>query len=63
MSVNDPTLTSMTDAPAPTTLVHGFWVTPHSWENFIRHYEARGYRVLARRPSIIGNFVDRNVSR
>jgi pimeloyl-ACP methyl ester carboxylesterase len=28
-------------------LVHGFWVTPRSWENFIGHYEALGYRVLA----------------
>jgi pimeloyl-ACP methyl ester carboxylesterase len=28
-------------------LIHGFWVTPKSWENFIARYEARGYRVLA----------------
>jgi pimeloyl-ACP methyl ester carboxylesterase len=28
-------------------LVHGFWVTPKSWENFIARYEAQGYRVLA----------------
>ena len=35
--------------PAPDTivLVHGFWVTPRSWEHWITHYEARGYRVLA----------------
>jgi pimeloyl-ACP methyl ester carboxylesterase len=39
----------MKDASAPNTivLVHGFWVTPRSWENFIQYYEARGYRVLA----------------
>jgi pimeloyl-ACP methyl ester carboxylesterase len=39
----------MTDASATNTivLVHGFWVTPRSWENFIGHYEALGYRVLA----------------
>lgn len=39
----------MTDASAPNTivLVHGFWVTPRSWENFIAHYEAPGYRVIA----------------
>ena len=39
----------MSDATAPNTivLVHGFWVTPRSWENFIGHYEARGYRVIA----------------
>jgi pimeloyl-ACP methyl ester carboxylesterase len=28
-------------------LVHGFWVTPRSWEHWIPHYEAKGYRVLA----------------
>jgi pimeloyl-ACP methyl ester carboxylesterase len=40
----------MTDRPhAPDTivLVHGFWVTPRSWEHWITHYEAKGYRVLA----------------
>ena len=24
-----------------------FWVTPRSWEHWIPHYEAKGYRVLA----------------
>ena len=35
--------------PAPDTivLIHGFWVTPRSWENWIAHYEQRGFRVLA----------------
>ena len=35
--------------PAPDTivLVHGFWVTPRSWENWVEHYEAKGYRVIA----------------
>jgi pimeloyl-ACP methyl ester carboxylesterase len=28
-------------------LVHGFWVTPRSWEDWIAHYEARGFRVVA----------------
>ena len=28
-------------------LVHGFWVTPRSWEHWIKHYEGKGYRVLA----------------
>ena len=28
-------------------LVHGFWVTPRSWEHWIRYYEAKGYRVIA----------------
>jgi pimeloyl-ACP methyl ester carboxylesterase len=38
--------------PAPHTpdtivLVHGFWVTPRSWEHWIERYEAKGLRVLA----------------
>ena len=34
--------------PADTiVLVHGFWVTPRSWEHWITHYEAKGFRVLA----------------
>jgi len=39
----------MTDTSATNTivLVHGFWVTPRSWENFIGHYEGLGYRVIA----------------
>src|SRR6201991_2237732 len=28
-------------------LVHGFWVTPRSWEHWIEHYEAKGLRVIA----------------
>ncbi len=36
-------------APTPDTivLIHGFWVTPRSWEDWISHFEKRGYRVLA----------------
>jgi pimeloyl-ACP methyl ester carboxylesterase len=33
--------------PDTIVLVHGFWVTPRSWENWVTHYEAKGYRVLA----------------
>src|SRR4029453_11390007 len=33
--------------PDTIVLVHGFWVTPRSWENWITHYEAKGYRVIA----------------
>jgi len=38
-----------TDAKTPNTivLIHGFWVTPRSWENWVTHYEQRGFRVLA----------------
>ena len=34
-------------APDTIVLIHGFWVTPRSWEHWIPYYEARGYRVLA----------------
>lgn len=33
--------------PHTIVLVHGFWVTPRSWEHWITHYVARGHRVLA----------------
>ncbi|MGW5682820.1 alpha/beta hydrolase [Nonomuraea sp. NPDC003754] len=33
--------------PDTIVLIHGFWVTPRSWENWIAHYEAKGFRVLA----------------
>ena len=38
-----------TEVTAPDTivLIHGFWVTPRSWEDWIARYESRGYRVLA----------------
>jgi pimeloyl-ACP methyl ester carboxylesterase len=37
------------DAAAPDTivLVHGFWMTPRSWEKWVERYESSGYRVLA----------------
>ncbi|NYH40578.1 pimeloyl-ACP methyl ester carboxylesterase [Micromonospora jinlongensis] len=34
-------------APDTIMLVHGFWVTPRSWENWITHYESKGFRVIA----------------
>ena len=38
----------MTSSPPDTiVLVHGFWVTPRSWEHWIARYQARGFRVLA----------------
>lgn len=36
-----------TAAPDTVVLIHGFWVTPRSWERWVTHYEARGFRVLA----------------
>ncbi|GIJ80175.1 Pimeloyl-ACP methyl ester carboxylesterase [Micromonospora phaseoli] len=43
-------------APDTIVLVHGFWVTPRSWENWISHYEAKGFRVIA--PSYPGYEVE-----
>jgi pimeloyl-ACP methyl ester carboxylesterase len=33
--------------PGTIMLVHGFWVTPRSWEDWKAHYESRGFRVIA----------------
>jgi pimeloyl-ACP methyl ester carboxylesterase len=43
-------------APDTIVLVHGFWVTPRSWENWISHYQSKGYTVLA--PSYPGYEVE-----
>ena len=32
----------MSTAPDTIVLVHGFWVTPRSWEDWIAYYEAKG---------------------
>jgi pimeloyl-ACP methyl ester carboxylesterase len=40
-------LTDRQAKPDTIVLIHGFWVTPRSWENWITHYEASGYRVIA----------------
>jgi pimeloyl-ACP methyl ester carboxylesterase len=34
-------------SPDTIVLIHGFWVTPRSWEDWIAHFEKRGYTVLA----------------
>lgn len=41
-----------TEATQPTkadtiVLVHGLWMTPRSWENWVQRYTEKGYRVLA----------------
>jgi pimeloyl-ACP methyl ester carboxylesterase len=33
--------------PDTIVLIHGFWVTPRSWEDWITHYESKGFTVLA----------------
>lgn len=40
-------MTSEASTPNTIVLIHGFWVTPRSWEHWISHYEAKGHRVLA----------------
>jgi alpha-beta hydrolase superfamily lysophospholipase len=32
--------------PDTIVLIHGFWVTPRSWEHWKSHYEEKGYTVL-----------------
>jgi pimeloyl-ACP methyl ester carboxylesterase len=33
-------------APDAIVLIHGFWVTPRSWEKWVERYEGKGYHVL-----------------
>ena len=33
--------------PDTIVLIHGLWVTPRSWEDWITHYGSKGYRVIA----------------
>jgi pimeloyl-ACP methyl ester carboxylesterase len=40
-------MTALPSTPDTIVLVHGFWVTPRSWENWIAHYEAKGFKVIA----------------
>ena len=34
-------------ARKPIVLIHGMWMTPHSWEKWIARYSARGYDAIA----------------
>jgi pimeloyl-ACP methyl ester carboxylesterase len=34
-------------APDTIVLIHGFWVTPRSWEHWVTHYENKGFQVIA----------------
>ena len=40
--------------PDTIVLIHGFWVTPRSWEHWKKHYEAKGYTVLTCVPGVRG---------
>jgi pimeloyl-ACP methyl ester carboxylesterase len=40
--------TAMNDASTPDTivLIHGLWMTPLCWEQWVPYYESKGYRVV-----------------
>jgi pimeloyl-ACP methyl ester carboxylesterase len=40
-------MSSNGNPPDTIVLIHGFWVTPRSWEDWMKYYEDKGYRVLA----------------
>jgi len=40
-------MTEQSQQPDTIVLIHGLWVTPRSWENWISHYEKRGFKVIA----------------
>jgi pimeloyl-ACP methyl ester carboxylesterase len=40
-------MNSTPSTPDTIVLIHGFWVTPRSWEHWKTHYESKGYTVLA----------------
>ena len=37
---------SMNSEPKAIVLIHGLWLTPRSWEHFVRFYQTHGYDVL-----------------
>ena len=39
-------MSSDSTQPDTIVLIHGFWVTPRSWEDWAQHYEKAGFRVL-----------------
>jgi pimeloyl-ACP methyl ester carboxylesterase len=38
---------STDSSPDTIVLIHGLWMTPRSWEEWVAYYEQKGYRVLA----------------
>jgi alpha-beta hydrolase superfamily lysophospholipase len=37
----------MAERPDTIVLIHGLWMTPRSWEHFVKRFESRGYKVIA----------------
>jgi len=52
----DHVVSSEPTAAETIVLIHGFWVTPRSWEHWVERFEGRGHRVLA--PAYPGFEVD-----
>jgi esterase/lipase len=44
----------MPSSPDTIVLIHGYWVTPRSWEHSKSHFEAKGYMVHAPGPRVRG---------
>lgn len=42
----------MKSAPDTIVLIHGLWMTPRSWEQWVSYYTAKGYRVVT--PTYVG---------
>ena len=40
-------MTTDSRTPSPIVLIHGLWLTPLSWENWVERFEGKGHRVLA----------------
>lgn len=47
MNTTEHTDSTPSSTPDTIVLIHGFWVTPRSWEDWIEHYERRGFKVIA----------------
>ena len=47
MSAEQTTSEPAGSRPDTIVLVHGLWMTPRIWENWVSHFEAKGFRVLA----------------
>ena len=39
-------MSASSTAPDTIVLIHGLWMTPRSWEEWVAYYEGKGYRVL-----------------
>jgi pimeloyl-ACP methyl ester carboxylesterase len=47
MGFRDSTIETMSTGKATIVLIHGLWMSPHSWSGWIERYSAAGHTVLA----------------